>query len=256
MDGNAMAESGLIQERYERIVCDWRRLGIRNREQLASVLADYRVYFAYNSGKIENVNITYNETREVLENGRVVGYTGDVRTLFEIQNQKECHELLLDAYAANRLLDEALVLEAHRTLTQGTYDERRWSRGERPGCYKLHDYVVGVSQVGSAPDAVAEDVAGLLDELAATTRDNVLTVAAYYHAAFEAIHPFADGNGRVGRALSNYLLVSYDHPPIIVFEEDRMAYYGAMQVWDEEGDLDPMLDLLRAEAVKTWRKGL
>ena len=95
MDGNAMAESGLIQERYERIVRDWRRLGIRNREQLASALADYRVYFAYNSGKIENVNITYHDTREVFENGRAIGYTGDVRTLFEIQNQKECHGLLL-----------------------------------------------------------------------------------------------------------------------------------------------------------------
>ena len=73
--------------------------------------------------------------------------------------------------------------------------------------------------------------------------------------AFEAIHPFADGNGRVGRALANYLLVSYGHPPIIIFDEDKMAYYGAMQVWDAEGDLKPMLDLLRAETVKTWRKG-
>lgn len=250
-----MTEYDLIRERYERMVCDWRQLDVRNREQLAAVLADYRVNFAYNSGKIENSKITYHDTREVFENGRAVGYTGDVRTLFEIQNQKECHELLLDAYAVNRPIDEALVREVHRTLTQGTYDERRWSRGERPGTYKLHDYVVGMSQVGSSPDTVAGDIADLLGELAAATGDNILTVAAYFHAAFEAIHPFADGNGRVGRVLSNYLLVLFNHPPIIVFEEDRMAYYGAMQVWDEEGDLAPMLDLLRAEAVKTWRKG-
>ena len=249
-------ENDFIRQLYERTVCEWKRLGIHDRKQLASVLADYRVYFAYNSGRIENANITYHDTREVFENGRAVSYTGDVRTLFEIQNQKECHELLLDAFAANRPLDEELVLEVHRTLTQGAYDDRRWSRGERPGTFKLHDYVVGVSQVGSAPDNVAEDIAVLLSELTAATCENILTVAAYFHCAFEAIHPFADGNGRVGRALANYLLVSYDHPPIIVFEEDRMAYYGAMQVWDDEGDLDPMLDLLRAEAVKTWRKGL
>ena len=250
-----MNEIDAILARYERIVSDWRNLGIDNRASLAAALGGYRIYFAYNSGKIENASITYHDTREVFENGRAVGFTGDVRTLFEIQNQKECHELLLDAFAAQRPVDESLVLEVHRTLTQGTYDERRWTRGERPGSYKLHDYVVGVSQVGSAPSAVAKDVAELLVELDAATTENIMTVAAYFHVAFEAIHPFADGNGRVGRALANYLLVSHGHPPIIIFDEDKMAYYGAMQVWDIEGDLKPMLDLLRAETVKTWCKG-
>jgi len=54
---------------------------------LAGALSDYRIYFAYNSGKIENPSITYRDTREVFENGRAVSFTGDVRTLFEIQNQ-------------------------------------------------------------------------------------------------------------------------------------------------------------------------
>ena len=250
-----MNEYDIISTRYGQIVDEWRQLRIRSREQLSAVLMDYRVYFAYNSGKIENDDVSYHDTREVFENGRAVGFTGDVRTLFEIQNQKECHELLLDAFGVGRRLDQELVLEVHRALTQGTYDERRWLRGERPGAYKIHDYVVGVSQIGSSPDAVASDIAELVSELNAANSGNILTVAAYFHAAFEAIHPFADGNGRVGRALSNYLLVTFDHPPIIVFEEDRMAYYGAMQVWDDEGDLVPMLDFLRAEAVKTWQKG-
>ena len=250
-----MNEIDAILARYKQIVVDWRNLGIDDRPSLAATLGGYRIYFAYNSGKIENANITYHDTREIFENGRAVGFTGDVRTLFEIQNQKECHELLLDAFAERRPIDESLIFEVHRTLTQGTYDERRWSRGERPGSYKLHDCVVGVSQMGSAPSAVADDIAELLAELDVATTENILTVAAYFHAAFEVIHPFADGNGRVGRALSNYLLVSYGHPPIIIFDEDKLAYYGAMQVWDAEGDLQPMLDLLRAEAVKTWRKG-
>lgn len=225
----------------------------RTREELAATLIDYRIYFAYNSGRIENPSITYHDTREVFENGRAVSFTGDVRTLFEIQNQKECSELLLDAFAERRGIDEDLVLEAHRVLTQGTYDERRWARGERPGSYKKHDYVVGANGVGSTPETVASDVRDLVGELGVASAANALTVAAYFHLAFEAIHPFADGNGRVGRALMNHLLVMNDHPPIIVHEEDRLAYYGAMQVWDDEGDLDPMQDFLRAEAVKTWR---
>lgn len=250
-----MNEMDALWERYGAIVREWRSFNLDSREALAAALAEYRIYFAYNSGRIENPAITYHDTREVFENGKAVSFTGDVRTLFEIQNQKECHELLLDAFAQQRPIDEALVLEVHRTLTQGTYDERRWERGERPGTYKLHEYVVGASEVGSSPQAVASDVEALIGELSATTSNNVLTVASYFHAMFESIHPFADGNGRVGRALSNYLLVMNGHPPIIVYDDDKLAYYGALQVFDDEGDLSPMIDFLRAETVKTWLKG-
>ena len=247
-----MGANDAIARRYGEIVVGWRQKLPLKRDELAGILSDYRIYFAYNSGKIENPSITYHDTREVFENGRAVSFTGDVRTLFEIQNQKECNELLLDAFAEKRTIDEALVLEAHRALTQGTYDERRWVRGERPGSYKVHDYVVGVNGVGSPPDDVAGDIRELLSELSAATPSNALMVAAYFHLVFEGIHPFADGNGRVGRALMNHLLIMNDHPPIIVYDEDKLAYYGAMQVWDDEGDLAPMVDFLRAEAVKTW----
>jgi len=247
-----MNASDEIVRRYDEIVASWRRNLPAARDELAGALSDYRIYFAYNSGKIENPSITYHDTREVFENGRAVSFTGDVRTLFEIHNQKECSELLLDAFSSKRAIDESLVLEVHRALTQGTYDERRWARGERPGMYKVHDYVVGVNGVGSSPDTVASDVQALLGELEEVTPANALMGAAYFHLAFEGIHPFADGNGRVGRALMNHLLVMNDHPPIIVYDEDKLAYYGAMQVWDDEADLTPMIDFLHAEAVKTW----
>ena len=97
-----MNEYDVILARYKRVVSDWRNLEIDDRASLAAALGGYRIYFAYNSGKIENANITYHDMREIFENGRAVGFTGDVRTLFEIQNQKECHELLLDAFAERR----------------------------------------------------------------------------------------------------------------------------------------------------------
>ena len=247
-----MSADSIVGRRYNEILASWRSQLPQTRSELETLLVDYQVYFAYNSGRIENDAITYHDTREVFENGRAVAFTGDVRTLFEIQNQKECSELLLDAFDARRPIDEAFVLEVHRALTQGTYDERRWEKGERPGAYKVNDYVVGLNQVGSPASSVPHDINELLEELSLAKAENALTAAAFFHLVFEAIHPFADGNGRVGRALMNHLLVINEHPPIIVFDEDKLAYYGAMQVWDEEEDLGPMVDFLRAEAVKTW----
>jgi len=243
-----------IARRYSEILTDWRTSPPRTREDLAVKLSDYRIHFAYNSGRIENPSITYHDTREVFENGKAVAFTGFVHTLFEIQNQRECGELLLDAFAARRAIDEALVLEVHRSLTQGTYDEHRWTRGERPGAYKVNDYVMGVNQVGSPSCMVAADILELLDELDVAKPSNALRVAAYFHLAFELIRPFAHGNGQVGRALMNHLLVMNEHPPIIIYNDDRLAYYGAIQVWNDEGDLTPMLNFLRAETVKTWSR--
>ncbi|MDO4537400.1 MAG: Fic family protein [Coriobacteriales bacterium] len=244
----------ILNKTYKGIVAWWQDLGIATREDLSEALVDYRVRFAYHTGTIENPALTYHDTRDVFEDGRVRSFSGDPRTLFEIQNLKSCHELILDSFASKRQLDEELLLETHQTLTQGTYDERRWRLGERPGTYKVRDYVVGAGDVGAPPEEVRAEVLSLLDEVRIATASNALTVAAYFHAVLENIHPFADGNGRVGRELMNYLLVRFNHPPIIVFEEDRTAYYGAMEAWDSERDLNALCDFLKVETVRTWKK--
>lgn len=245
-----------IDAAYAAILKSWRKQGKLDRSALAEALQNYRIAFSYNSGKMENAQITYHDTRDVFESGRVVSFTGNTRTLFEIQNLKECHERMLDALQERAPLDEKLVLSFHYTLTKGTYDEKRWSQGERPGAYKMQDYVVGVNNAGARAEDVPNLVRELCKELDAATEDSILTVAAYFHLVFEHIHPFADGNGRCGRALMNYLLLFYRHPPIIVFEEDRMAYYGAMETWDTEATLDSMRDFIKAETVKTWMREL
>lgn len=244
--------SKTIDDACQAIVSWWRAQHISQRDELAAVLEGYRVRFAYHSGTIENPELTYHDTRDVFEDGRVHGFTGDPRTLFEIHNLKTCHELLLDSFGRRQPLDEAMLLEVHQTLTQGTYDGRRWQMGERPGSYKVGDYVVGAGDVGATPHEVQAEISCLLEELESVRGGDALTIAAYFHAVFENIHPFADGNGRVGRALMNYLLLLHDHPPVIVFEGDRMAYYGAMEVWDAERDLDPFRTFLRVELVRTW----
>jgi len=85
---------------YEKAIALWQKKNIRNDADLAEALSSQSVLFAYNSGKIENDSITYHDTREIFENGKVIGYTGSPRALFEQQNQKLCYEVLKEKLAA------------------------------------------------------------------------------------------------------------------------------------------------------------
>ena len=239
---------------YERVVAWWQEKEITTDAELAEVLNGHSIAFAYHSGKIENENITYHDTREIFEHDGVTSYTGDLRTLFEIRNAKDANEQFLTFFQEEHILDEALIKELQRCLTQNTYDMRRWQLGERPGEYKHHDYVTGKEEIGAAPEDVPEEVSELLSELQGVSDQNALTAAAYFHAKFENIHPFADGNGRTGRLAMNYFLVMHNHPPVIIHEEDRKAYYDALEAWDSEQVLDPLRDFLRSQTEKTWKK--
>lgn len=239
---------------YERALEWWRRKKPQTDADLAEALNSHSIAFAYHSGKIENEKVTYHDTREIFEHDGVTSYTGDLRTLFEIRNAKEANELFLLAFRDRRPLDEALIREFQLQLTHGTYDPRRWQLGERPGEYKRHDYVTGKEEVGAAPEDVGLEMAELLEEVRDIDPKDILTAAAYFHAKFENIHPFADGNGRVGRLTMNYLLVLHGHPPIIIHEEDRRSYYEALEAWDTRQELEPLLTFLRAQTEKTWAK--
>lgn len=246
--------------RYQKALELWRQKNIRTDAELAEALNGQSILFAFHSGKLENDHVTYHDTWEIFEHDGVTSYTGDLRTLFEIRNAKEAYELFLCAFRDRRPLDESFLMELQLQLTHNTYDTRRWQLGERPGTYKRHDYVTGKHEIGAAPEDVAEEMQELLEELHAElqdiTHENILTAAAYFHAKFENIHPFADGNGRTGRLAMNYLLVLHDHPPITIHEEDRKDYYHALEAWDTNQDLEPLRAFLQSQTEKTWEKQL
>ena len=239
---------------YEIAIYLWKQRNIYTDAELAEALNGHSIAFAYHSGKIENDRITYNDTREIFERDGVTSYTGDLRTLFEIRNAKEANELLLVSFNSKRAIDETLVKEFQYKLTQNTYDTRRWQLGERPGEYKRHDYVTGRNEIGASPEEVEEEMSELLDELSDVPDEKALTAAAYFHAKFENIHPFADGNGRTGRIVMNYYLLLHGHPPVIIHEEDRKGYYDALETWDERQELEPLIAFLEEQTVKTWKK--
>lgn len=239
---------------YEKAVAIWQKKNISTDAELAEALNGHSISFAYHSGKMENEKVTYHDTREIFEHDGVTSYTGDLRTLFEIRNAKEANEMVLVSFQAKRALDACFIKELHRVLIQNTYDMRRWQLGERPGEYKLHDYVTGKLEIGAAPEDVAEEMDELLLELTEISDRNVLTAAAYFHAKFENIHPFADGNGRTGRLAMNYFLIMHNHPPIIIHEEDRRDYFAALEAWDDKQELSLLQKFLREQTAKTWAK--
>lgn len=242
---------------YEQIVAMWQSFNVKNESDFAQRLDHFKILFAYHSGKIENDEIDFHDTREVFEHGRMSNFSGNPRTLFETYNQKIGYEFLLPHLVARTPLSLHLIKEVHRVLTEGTYDERRYiENGERPGTFKITDYVTGIHEVGARPEDVAKDLEDLLAEIddfdSQITSKNILKVATYFHARFEAIHPFADGNGRVGRTLLNYLLIINNHPPLIVYEEDRREYYASLQKFDETEDLENLLVFFTQQLEKSW----
>lgn len=245
---------------YDKIIEFWQNKNITTGADLELALNGQLINFAYHSGKIENEKITYNDTREIFERDSVSSYTGDLRTLFEIRNAKDSIYYMLSAFDKQRDLDADLLKALHYELTKNTYDRHRYNQGERPGEYKKHDYVTGREEVGALPEDVAAEIDELFLDLKQTNLhhnpQNILTAAVYFHAKIENIHPFADGNGRTGRLAANYWLVRHNHPPIIIFEEDRKSYYQALEKWDSVQDLKPLKNFFLAQLEKTWQKQL
>jgi len=237
---------------YDEICSIWKGKHVRTAADISLEMNGNAAAFVYHSAKIENDRITYHDTREIFDHGGVTSYTGDVRSLFEIQNSVTAFYRMLDAFEKREAMDEALICEFHGLLTQGTYDMLRYQKGERPGAYKKNDYVTGRNEVGALPEDVPLELNELIAELKDVQSNQALTAAAYFHAKFENIHPFADGNGRTGRLLMNYLLLLWDHPPVIIHEEDRRAYYSALESFDARQELEPLLDFLKEQTVKTW----
>ena len=98
--------------------------------------------------------------------------------------------------------------------------------------------------VAAPVDEIENDLQQDLDEVSEFGDENPLVAAAFWHARFEGVHAFADGNGRTGRAMMNYYLLLHNHPPIVIFDEDRkeLLLHGLNDL-----DISLMRDILQPE---------
>ena len=240
---------------FRKIIKLWQEKQITSVFDLDNALEAFKVEFAYNSGKIENDKITYSDSREIFDSGRIVGYSGDTRAVFEQQNQKLCYEYLKHEIVKKTPISVELIKEVQKILTSGAYDERRYIvNEERPGEFKRKDYVVGKDEIGAAPQDVEPEMQDLVAEVQDYQGNKILTLTAYFHCKFESIHPFADGNGRTGRTMMNYLLMIHDYPPVVIYNEDKPLYIECLNKFDTLGEIDAMVKFLEYQITKTWLK--
>ena len=198
-----------------------------------------QVEFAYNSNHIEGSRLTHEQTRLIFETN-VIGVADAVRVddILETANHFRCVDTIIDV--ANRRLTERLIKGLHAQLKQGTADSRK-------GWFAVGGYKRLPNEVGGRETAAPEEVAGRMAELIeryeALPRRTLEDVAAF-HAELEAIHPFQDGNGRVGRLVMFKECLRNGITPFIITDEVKLFYYRGLSLWDRERGY--LLDTCRA----------
>lgn len=187
-----------------------------------------QIDLTYNSNHIEGSRLTHDQTRYIFETN-TIGVEGEsvrVDDIIETVNHFRCIDLLIDR--AEEKLTESLVKELHRILKSGTSDSRKewFAVGE----YKRIPNEVGGSET-TAPERVHKEMKALLSEYNAKKKKTFEDIVDL-HQRFEAIHPFQDGNGRVGRLVMFKECLTNGEVPFIITDDLKMFYYRGLKQWN------------------------
>lgn len=187
-----------------------------------------QIEFSYHSNRIEGCQLSYEQTRSIFESGTIViqDQPTKVDDIFETNNHFYCVDYIIDH--ALEPLSEKLIKTLHQLLKNHTSDERRYEIGE----YKKIANVVG-NQMTSLPENVSTDMETLLahyHQKKVIRFEDILD----FHVQFERIHPFQDGNGRVGRLIMFKECLKHQFVPFIIRDEWKMFYYRGLREWDRE----------------------
>lgn len=238
---------------YHTILSRWQSQQLRRPSDLDKALGEFNPLFAYHTERLEGREADLETAREYFQTGTVSQFTGDPQMLIRLYDQKRCYEYLRERVLARDEMDTALVLELHRILNSGAYnDPALLRRGERAGEFKKQDLVAPAGGAGSPAREVGRELDQLMEEVSGYCGTELLSAAAYLHCRFENIHPFAAGNGATGRVLLNFFLLCRDHPPLVFFSQDKERYLQCLTTYDNTRDPRPMRDFLEEELSKTW----
>ncbi len=189
-----------------------------------------QIELTYNSNHIEGSCLTHDQTRYIYETN-TIGLTNEVINIDDIvetANHFRCIDLIIDK--ANLNITENLIKQLHFILKNGTTDSRKnWFV---VGDYKKLPNEVG-GRVTTSPEKVEDEVKSLI-EWYNNIKNKTLKDIIEFHYRFECIHPFQDGNGRVGRLLMFKECLKYNIVPFIIDDKLKTFYYRGLKEWKQE----------------------
>ncbi|MBO5068246.1 MAG: Fic family protein [Clostridia bacterium] len=189
-----------------------------------------QIELTYNSNHIEGSTLTHDQTRYIFETNTIGVEKGAVNVddVVETANHFKCVDYIIDN--ATKPISESMIKDLHFILKNGTSDSRKsWFN---VGEYKKLPNEVGGEQTCS-PENVKKEMKNLLSNYNEIERKTFVQILEF-HKNFESIHPFQDGNGRVGRLLMFKECLANNIVPFIIDEEHKFYYYRGLKEWKNE----------------------
>lgn len=189
-----------------------------------------QVELTYNSNHIEGSKLTHDQTRYIYETN-TIGFTDstiNVDDIVETANHFKCIDMVIDKAA--KPLSEAFIKQLHMVLKNGTSDSRKdWFA---VGDYKKYPNEVG-GKITTPPEEVHDKIKALISAYNKTDNKSFDDLISF-HYEFERIHPFQDGNGRIGRLILFKECLKHNIVPFIIDENLKMFYYRGLSEWQNE----------------------
>ena len=190
-----------------------------------------QIELTYNSNHIEGSRLTHDQTRYIFETNTIGTEKNEVINVddvIETANHFRCIDMIIDG--AKVALSEKFIKELHFILKTGTSDSgKEW--------FAVGDYKRRPNEVGGMETALPEETAGKMKNLLAgynSEDKKTLGDILEFHVRFEKIHPFQDGNGRVGRLIMFKECLKYNIVPFIIEDNLKLFYYRGLKEWNNE----------------------
>ncbi len=241
-----MATNKQIRDRIHILKEEFDKLKV-GKDALLTVIDEAELPEAvYNSNAIENSTLTLSDTEKILLEAEA-NVNASPREIFETKNLARVSEYMRGK-AKTHNLDKKTMLSLHEMLITGINDSIA-------GRFrKAHEYVRVGTYIAPAPEQIERMVDAALTEYANNHESYALDEIARFHLEFEHIHPFCDGNGRIGRVLMNWQLIRLGYPPVIIRDKEKRLYYASFPAYRDKKNTKPAEKMLTLALTESLHK--